>query len=162
MHLDNSRKWMEYLENHFDECVDYFKFAMVWMSFNSYYAFHFRNVEGEKNAVLAFAEENKGIYNDLLNTGEFSEVLNDFKKTGWLFGEPGERDCVADARGFNKKTYFKEGEELCVDFFKVLYQIRCNFFHGHKEISDPGNKELIQWAYRYLNIFWKEFLKKNS
>jgi len=161
-YLYNSKTWIEYLENHFDECNDYFKFAMVWMSFNSYYASRYNRTKGELNQIIKFAKDNKSLYSSLNDNG-FSNILMEFKNTGWLFNEPGDRNCVADMRiGSNKKMYFKEHNQSCKDFFKVVYQIRCNLFHGSKEVSDDGNKKLIKWAYKYLNIFWKEFLNRSN
>lgn len=161
-HLHNSKIWIEYLESHFDECNDYFKFAMVWMSFNSYYASRYSRIKRELNQIIEFAKDNKSFYFSLKDN-EFSDILMEFKDTGWLFNEPGDRNCVANMRiGSNKKVYFKEGNQSCEDFFKVVYQIRCNLFHGSKEVSDDGNKKLIKWAYKYLNIFWKGFLDRDN
>ncbi|MBU0707324.1 hypothetical protein KKG41_03055 [Patescibacteria group bacterium] len=137
-------------------------FAMVWMSFNSYYAFHYHKINRELDQIVEFAKDNESLYSDLIKNN-CTDILMEFKKTGWLFGEPGERDCVADMRiNSSRKIYFNENHQSCEDFFKVVYQIRCNFFHGSKEVSDEGNKKIIQWAYKYLNIFWKKFLNQNS
>lgn len=162
MSLENSRVWMEYLDHHFDECGNYFRFAMVWMSFNSYYALKYKNIRHEKDQVISFAKENTDLYKKLMGD-EFKNILQGFRETGWLFNKPGERDCVVDMRlNSNNMVYFREGENSCTDFFKVLYQIRCNFFHGNKEVSDSRNEVLIRWSYEYLNIFWKKFLENNS
>lgn len=161
-HLHNSKTWIEYLENNFNQCHDYFKFAMVWMSFNSYYASRYNHIKGELNQIIEFAIDNEDLYGELAGN-EFENILREFKDTGWLEGEPGDRDCVADMRiGSTKKVYFKEHKQSCEDFFKVVYQARCNFFHGSKKVSDLGNKKLIEWVYKYLNIFWKEFLNRYS
>lgn len=162
-YLYGSKIWMDYLDNHFDECADFFKFAMVWMSFNSYCSLRYKHIKGELNQITEFIKDNKEIYWELENDGFKNVLLDDFKNTGWLFSQSGKRDCVADAReNSDKKYFFNEANHSCEDFFKIVYQIRCNFFHGNKDVSDDGNKKIIQWAYKYLNIFWKNFLSKNS
>ena len=161
-HLRNSKIWIKYLENHFDECKDYFKFAMVWMSFNSYYASRYNHIRGELNQIIEFAKDNKNLYLDLKGN-ELNDVLAEFKNTGWLFDVSGDRSHVKNmCRNSNQEIYFQESNQSCEDFFRVMYQIRCNFFHGSKEISDNGNKKLIKWAHKYLNIFWKKVLDRSS
>lgn len=153
---------MDYLNNHFDECKEYFQFAMVWMSFNSFYSVKYSDIRFEREQVLAFARENSAHY-DELKLSVMSEVVNDFKKVGWLQGEPGERTCVLNMRkpDIENAAQFNDEQNSCVDFFNVVYQIRCNFFHGEKELYDPGNKKLIIWAYKYSNLFWKSYLERN-
>lgn len=59
-------------------------------------------------------------------------------------------------------AYFNNEHKTCEDFFKVVYQIRCNLFHGNKEVENERNLDLVRWAYKYLNIYWKKFLDNNS
>ncbi len=162
MSLRNSRVWMEYLNNHFDECRDYFKFAMVWMSFNTFYSSEYADIKRERDQVLAFARDNSALYDELW-LSDMAEVVNDFKKVGWLQGEPGDRTCVLNMRKpeIEHAANFNDDKNSCEDFFNVVYQIRCNFFHGEKELYDPGNKRLIIWAHKYSNIFWEAYLVRN-
>lgn len=158
--LYNSKVWINYLEEHFDECTYYFKFAMVWISFNAYYSSKYTE-RWERDRVSHFANDNISIYNNLLRNG-FINIIREFKDTGWLYGQSGERDRVKDMKPGSEDEYFLDEEhQSCEDFFQVLYQIRCNFFHGDKDVSDEGNKELVMWAYKYLSIFWNAFLDSN-
>lgn len=157
--LDYSKKWMSCLENNPEECTEYFNFFMAWIQFNSCYTPHYKDIKNELDKILEFAKDNKMIYLDF----EFKDVLEEFKKTGLLYNQPGDREAVDDMqKGSYKKIYFNQEKNSCEDFFKVIYQIRCNLFHGDKDVSDKGNKKLVYWAYKYLNIFWKKFLEKNS
>ncbi|MBQ8750599.1 MAG: hypothetical protein IJZ30_03055 [Alphaproteobacteria bacterium] len=46
------------------------------------------------------------------------------------------------------------------NFLEVVYQIRCNFFHGSK-IPDSINIKLICWAYDCLDKLMKKLEDKN-
>ena len=155
--LPNYEKWLYAIEK-FNE-VDYqgwFKFAMLWFSFNDYYVERYSHIRGEKNQIIEFAKDNENLYKFLLRNGSFKDVLSDFAKTSFP-----ERTKVEDMRlRSSNKAVFNNGHNSCEDFFKVLYQIRCNFFHGDKSPFSEQDKKLIEWAYKYLRIFWEEFLKQ--
>ena len=48
---------------------------------------------------------------------------------------------------------------LC-KYLKVVYKIRCNFFHGNK-LPAETNVLLIVWAYETLNIFLHRLIQEN-
>lgn len=159
--LYNSKNWIEYLDNHFDDCLDYFKFAMVWMSFNSYYSIRYKHINGELNQITEFIKDNELIYSELTHEVSFSNVVLDFENTKYLDGS-GPRKKVIDMRnGSRKECIFDSSHNSFENFLKVIYQIRCNFFHGDKILGNEYDKKLIIWAYNYLNILWKKFLENN-
>jgi hypothetical protein len=165
--LHNSKNWIEYLDEHFDECKDYFKFALTWMSFNSFYEIKYKGIGGgrgkgaERAKIEKFCDENKEVYDNLISCdGEFAKIVTEFKNTKNLYG-PENRICVANETR-DQEWLFGEDKKSCLDFMNVIYQIRNNFFHGSKDVSNPRNNDLIKWAYKYLNIFWRKFLEKNS
>jgi len=162
INLYNSKNWIEYLDNHFDDCLDYFKFAMIWMSFNSYYAIRYKHITGEFNQVIEFSKDNEVIYQKLLSEGSFSNIISDFENTKYLDGS-GPRKKVIDMRnGSGKECIFDGQHKSFEDFLKVIYQIRCNFFHGDKTMGNEYDKKLINWAYNYFSIVWKECLQNNN
>jgi len=157
----NSRIWIDYLDNHFPECEYYFKFALVWLSFNSYYEAKYKAIKFEKDKIKEFCVDNKNLYNNLMINDEiFKQVVADFKKTKYLDGSDN-RECVASETR-NEIYYFKEDACSFEDFLNVVYRIRNNFFHGSKDVSNPYNNNLIQWAYKYFSIFWKEFINQSN
>ena len=154
---------MEHLEHHFEERADYFKFAMVWMSMNSYYSSKY-DERYEWQRIERLAQDCEDLY-QTLRQDEMKDVITEFAATGWLHGISGERDCVSDERDPDdeaKKANFSDGLDDAEHFLKVLYRIRCNFFHGDKSLHLEGNHRLLAWAYKYANIFWKAFLEKNQ
>lgn len=160
MSLQNSLTWMEHLEHHFEERADYFKFAMVWMSMNSYYSSTYSE-RHERERIQHLAKDSEDLYQNL-RQNQMKDVIEDFRNVGWLHGVGGDRDCVSDERDSNKVANYSDGVDDAEHFFMVLYQIRCNFFHGDKSLHLEGNHRLLAWAYKYANIFWKAFLDQNQ
>ena len=152
--------WIEAIKNfEKSDYRDWFKFAMLWFSFNSYYSEEYSNIGGgEKNQIKEFAKENKDLYESLLTDEktDFKNVLEKFKETK----STEKRESIKDMRSNrNKCVKFDSENNACEDFFKALYQIRCNFFHGDKSSDSTQDKKLIQWAFEYFKIFWENFLK---
>lgn len=156
------KRWVEAIKSfEKSDYKDWFKFAMLWFSFNSYYSEKYSHIGGEKNQVIKFVKDNKALYQSLLSDKQvdFKNVLEKFTETK----SPSQREYVEDMRPNNKRSAkFNYKNNSCEDFFNVLYQIRCNFFHGDKESSSVEDKKLIQWAFKYFWIFWERFLEENE
>jgi hypothetical protein len=159
--LLNYKKWMEAIKNFGkSDYKTWFKFAMLWFSFNSYYSDRYSHIRGEGNQLIEFAKDNKSLYESLLSDEQanFKNVLDKFAKT-----KSPSRDGVKDMRqGSSKYVKFDSKHKSSEDFFKVLYQIRCNFFHGDKLPFFKEDKKLIHWAFKYFKIFWERFLERNE
>jgi hypothetical protein len=41
------------------------------------------------------------------------------------------------------------------EVLEVIYQVRCNLFHGKKSMDDPHDKELVELSYRILTNLFK-------
>jgi len=133
---------------------------MLWFSFNSYYSERYSHIRGEGNQLIEFSKDNKSLYGSLLSNTQavFKDVLNKFAKT-----QHPDRTSVRDMRlNSQRSVEFNSKNKSCEDFFKVLYQIRCNFFHGDKLPFFKEDKKLVQWAFKYFSIFWERFLEKNG
>ena len=68
-----------------------------------------------------------------------------------------------------KGLYRKNGNLLCAyndevnclcKYLKVIYKIRCNFFHGDKLPSET-NVSLIVWSYETLDVFLHRLVQEN-
>jgi len=156
---ESYKGWVEAIKSfERSDYKDWFEFAMLWFSFNSYYSERYSKIRVEKNQIIKFAKDNKALYESLLTgkQADFKNVLEKFTETK----SPEKRECIKDMR-LNRSRCVKFNSEYnsCEDFFKVLYQIRCNFFHGDKRSDSDQDKKLIQWAFEYFKIFWENFLK---
>jgi len=152
------KRWFEAIKSfEKSDYKDWFKFAVLWFSFNSCYSKRYSHKRGEKNQIIEFAKDNEALYKSL-RTGkqaDFKNVLEKFTETKF----PEKRECVKDMRpNGGVCVKFDSEHNSCEDFFKVLYQIRCNFFHGDKWPDFDQDKKLIQWAFEYFKIFWEIFL----
>ena len=151
------RRWMEALKSF--EKSDYknwFEFALLWFSFNGHYSKRYSQIGREKNKIIEFAKDNEGLYEILLTDKQvdFKNVLDEFGETK----SQQKRECVKDMKSNTGRCVkFDNENKSCEDFFKVLYQIRCNFFHGDKSSDSKQDRKLVQWAFKYFWIFWERF-----
>ena len=83
-------------------------------------------------------------------------MIEMFKRT-----KIGGRKYVANmrTRKFEDNKYLDEKHNTLKDYLLVLYQVRCNFFHGEKIPSDQDDNRTIEWAYKYFYLFWKSYLE---
>ena len=153
------KRWVEAIKSfEKSDYKDWFEFAMLWFSFNRYYSERYSKIRVEKNQIIKFAKDNKALYESLLTgkQADFKNVLEKFTETK----SPEKRECIKDMRlNRSRCVKFNSEHNSCEDFFKVLYQIRCNFFHGGKRSDSDQDKKLIQWAFEYFKLFWENFLK---
>lgn len=158
--LESYKKWMAVIDNF--KRSDYeawFKFAMLWFSFNGYYSERYSHIRGERNQLIEFAKDNKNLYESLLSDKQgFKNILDKFAET-----QHPDRTSVRDMRPNSQQSVkFNSNNKSCEDFLNVLYQIRCNFFHGDKLPFYEKDKKLIHWAFKYFKIFWERFLERNE
>ncbi len=144
-----TNNWLDIIEIfNTQEYEDWFKFAMIWFYFNNYFNKRYSHVNGEKNKIIEFAKDNNSYYsNSFFN----QSILDDFKTKD----SDGNKTYVVNMQNTTQKAYFDVEHKSCEDFFKVLYQIRCNFFHGDKQPSNQYDKELVKWAAKILLLFLK-------
>ncbi len=48
------------------------------------------------------------------------------------------------------------------ELMQIIYQIRCNLFHGKKSMDDPHDLELVQLAYRILSRIYRPFVENEA
>ena len=65
------------------------------------------------------------------------------------------REYVIDMKRTKNKKYFNNHNNQLQNFLDVIYQIRCNMFHGSKSPYEDRNIKLIAWAYDCLNELLK-------
>lgn len=136
------------------ECVDDGdRFISLWIAFNGWMKAKFGENKTDKKLIEALKglEDMKGVFDDLRRKDDrFAAAL---KRLG--------RHQVADMRdpGAADKTKQYDGSyEALMD---TIYQIRCNLFHGRKEVSDNKKDiELVTMAYAALLPLFEEYLQR--
>ena len=131
-------------------------FMILWTAYNSNYNAYSR----DDKEFRRFKEYFKSIA-EIYVVDHRSEIVDGFKST-----KTGGRKHVKNLdrrRSRSTVTFYfknKNGEEESVNLNKLartIYIIRCNLFHGDKDIVDSeGDKELIKWAYELLLNIAKE------
>ena len=157
------KSWLDFLQyGIYKEKSSFLRFAILWLSFNAYLNEEYgKKISGDKNKVLEFAKNEQvgNLYRDLLEDPKFNKVLSDFKiikSHKGLFIE----DMLT--RKESDRKFFDDNHRSIRDYLMVIYQIRCNFFHGDKIPYNLEDKKIIEWAYKYLYILWSRYLNSIS
>lgn len=126
---------------------EYYKFFTYYLALNYLYNHEFEEVSSEKERLVLFIS--KTVCN---------KEFNDFKITIDKKSELIKQQIKDMRSNRNSKIYklddVKNGN--IVSIFLMIYQIRCNLFHGEKELHSDRDKNLVKEA----NVILKQFLKK--
>jgi len=132
-------------------------FMILWTAYNSSY--NMSNFHG--NDQSRFIQYFTSIAERYV-VEHRSEIVDGFKSTNTEG-----RECVKNLdhnesrrRRTPEATFIQDNEREPINLNKLastIYIIRCNLFHGDKDIVDnEGDKELIKWAYELLLNIAKE------
>lgn len=141
--------WLERAERDNGQCLDDAdRFISLWIAFNGWMIGKF-GIMREADMITRVKErtEMKEIFLSLPQTDKrFTKALKE------LAGK-----SVADMRDPNNPSKYKKYEGTFESLIDVLYQIRCNLFHGSKKTygHDYG---LVCLAFRILLPLFKEYL----
>lgn len=149
-----TEKWLKRAEQKRVYIDDGDRFISLWIAFNGWMRGRF----GEDKADRFQIESVKG-------TQDFRDVFNKLKMEDPYFNrqlDELERFSVVDMR-------FRDGREEIVRYdgtfeslIEVIYQVRCNLFHGRKNIEeDKKDLKLVRLSYRILLPLFKAYLSAN-
>ncbi|MBU4332492.1 hypothetical protein KKD20_05225 [Patescibacteria group bacterium] len=150
--IDNQRelirRWFEKSkeeENSFDG------FISLWISFNAFYAAE-HLLESERQQLRNIYDEYKDSFVGLVDN--HSETFQEFKH--YIEIKPVNTGFIQDLRypvekEKHKKRYQNLGS-LC-EYLDCVYQVRCNLFHGGKNLEDGQDQEIVSRAYNSLAVF---------
>ncbi len=130
---------------------DFFcRFIMHWIAFNWLYAEFAQQSESEKESIklccLYYMEKLKKY--DAFST----EAIHIFLEAPVVDSRIGEKKC-------HLKQYRRVVEEnSIVDLFYMMYQVRCNLFHGAKSIFRERDVELVRASAELLEGYLKAIL----
>lgn len=153
---DLIRRWYEKSQQENDNVFD--GFISLWIAFNAYYAGD-NLKESEHKQLDLFQNANKIIFSYVVK--ENDNKFNEFKS--YIATKPQNTGFIQDLRydvGDEKyKRRYQNLESLC-EYQSCVYQIRCNLFHGGKDIADAQDKKLVKLALFTLSIFLKKVFEK--
>lgn len=115
------------------------RFMNVWIGFNALYASLNDSVDGDWNQVKKAAEDEQLVqmHRRLLrhpSLPEYSEAIEVLAGHGVTNVKTGRRRNI-------------RSEKPLLDVLGCIYQVRCNFFHGGKLMSNRRDTELVTAAF---------------
>jgi len=127
------RQWYEIAAGHpVSNANAFFRFMAVWMAFNALYASRHSYCSGDNKQVQAFASEHEAIEEHL----RLLEVDPTYlRKVLDLSEEP-----IGGLLGKVQILDVRKLPQVC----EALYQVRCNLFHGGKQLSNERDEMLVE------------------
>lgn len=149
------------------------KFISLWISFNAFY-----NSSEAKCKIVGIKEACKRSEGELAIIEKSCETFKDFKKLTsspescfkcfqqYILDKPDNPGFIQNMRHelSCKKSRGKEYSDVsCLSqYLRVVYQIRCNLFHGNKINDIEQDKVLIELACITLFEFLTSLYKENN
>jgi hypothetical protein len=144
MDYNSIRHWYESADLH-DNPED--KFIALWISFNGYCTILSRSWQGTR--MLEWVKNNSNFgerYEELLDNDFDRQAVEELKSLCPVHDmRPGlehNSKTIADVEDF--------GEVM-----DVIYKIRCNLFHGSKDLANERDKKLAMLGYDVLMSIYK-------
>lgn len=146
-------KWLERAERGRVYIDDGDRFISLWIAFNGWMKWKF----GEQKTDRKLIERTKRLT-------EFKDIYNELKKHDPDFsanlGGLGNYS-VADMRNLGDRDTLLTHDGTFDSLIEILYRVRCNLFHGRKEINeDRKDFELVSLSLKILLPLFKAYLSK--
>ena len=148
-----TRKWLERSERQNENVDKGDNFIALWISFNSWMKLKFGEKDSDSVLIskVGQLDEFKSTFIELKSEVSFNQNLMKLAEY-----------AVIDMREPNNGDKNKEYDGSFESLINTIYQIRCNLFHGRKNINDDRNDfELVCLAYDILLPLFKKYLQKN-
>lgn len=136
------------------------KFISLWIPFNAYYAAN--NLKAsERDQLEQFKNSNKVLFLSVVqeNTTEFVKFKEYIEikpqNTGFI------QDLKYRVGEEGHKKRYQNLQSLC-EYQSCIYQIRCNLFHGGKDVTDTQDEKLVKLAFYTLSIFLKKVFENEN
>jgi hypothetical protein len=146
--------WLERAERQHVQINDGDRFIWLWIAFNGWMRGKFGERVKDFSLIsnLATSTEYNLIYKGLQNNQpDFKQLLNQLH-----------RYEVIDMGHPDDPTRIKRYDDSFLSLLNVLYQVRCNLFHGRKNPEEDNKDfELVVLSYKILLPLFKAFLGYN-
>ena len=146
-----TERWLQRAERGRVFVDDGDRFISLWIAFNGWMKRKFGEAVKDCTLIdrLKESEEARIVFEDLRrNETSFNESLRELSQY-----------TVADMRYLEDQNKVKKYDGSFDSLIEVLYRVRCNLFHGRKEINeDKKDFDLVKLSYRILLPMFKAFL----
>lgn len=160
-HYYHAKKWVELAEKE----IDYFdKFVYCYFALNALYNPHYERSERQAICTLfkrtynynyGFKEEMRNI----LNTKEIKYFINRRPIRNCKYNpeiNPNvQYDTAKEKALLLSNNWFSSNQAMLM----IIYQIRCNLFHGNKQYYDENDQDIMKNASILLLKYMKAFVK---
>lgn len=143
-------RWFEKSEK---ELNPFDKFISLWISFNAFYA-HRHLQKKEQDQLKEFRIEYGSIFKDIFNNGKLNDAFIAFQ--AHIHDKPRNPSFIQDLRfeldtdkERKNRKYYHNLNDLN-QFIKCVYQVRCNLFHGGKDLKDGQDEIIVNLAFNSL------------
>lgn len=144
-------RWLARAERQQEYIDDGDRFISLWIAFNGWMKGKFGEAAIDKTLInrLKESEEMRIVFEDLRrNETSFNESLRELSQY-----------TIADMRNLEAQNNVKKYDGSFDSLIEVLYRVRCNLFHGRKDVNeDKKDIELVSLAYRILLPLFKSYL----
>ena len=133
----------------------YDKFVYLWFAFNSLYNDYF--VGGERRAIkdMLSSDEyrlSEEKINQILHNASVSFFKERIIRDGRGNGKDTSEDVAVLTGGYSKR-------EKLQALVMILYQVRCNLFHGNKEFGRDSDDEVVENAANVLEDILRRLIR---
>jgi len=150
-----TEKWLQRAERT-QRCLDDGdRFISLWIAFNGWMKGEFGESRSDRDLIdkvkkgSTFKDTFIKLKNDSM---EFCQNLDQLSNYS-----------VLDMRHMDDESRYKKYDGSFKSLLEVIYQVRCNLFHGRKDVDDDRKDfELVSLAYNILLPLFKEYLKAQS
>ncbi len=111
-------------------------FMLCWMIFDAYLT-EISQCDQDRDKLNYFYQNNCDFKSRILNRGLNAIELKKLSP-------------IQDMRPNSNKMVYLNGENNLEQIFDFIYQIRCNLFHGAKNIKDARDYELVRHSAKFL------------
>lgn len=147
-----TEKWLQRAERTERALDDGDRFISLWIAFNGWMKGEFGE-RGSDRALINEVKKNQTFKDTFIkvknDSVEFHQNLDELSNYS-----------VLDMRYMDDPSKYKKYDGSFQSLFEVIYQVRCNLFHGRKDVDDDRKDfELVSLSYNILLPLFKEYLK---
>lgn len=148
-----TQKWLERAKR-INKCIDEGdKFISLWIAFNGW-------MKGK------FGEDKRDcdLINKVKSLKDFKDAFEDLKREDCCFKDnlnELKRYSIVNMRYINNTNRERRYNGTFESLIEAIYQIRCNLFHGRKDIEeDKKDFKLVCLAYDILLPLFQKYIEK--
>ena len=143
--------WLERAERGHRIIDDGDRFISLWIAFNGWMRGKFGEDIGDRSQIES-----------VKRLQDFKEVFTQLREDDLAFKESLDKLeglSVVNMQFRNNREDIYEYDGTFESLIEVIYQVRCNLFHGRKDIDeDKKDIKLVSLAYRLLLPLFKSYL----